>query len=362
MDTFTSSPVAVTGASGYIASWIVKLLLERGATVHGTVRKVSDRAKVAHLEDLARAFPGKLRLFEADLLVPSSFDEAFRGCTAVVHAASPFMIQGVKDARSRIIRPALDGTRNVLASVNAAESVRRVVLTSSIAAMCGDAADKTGTPITEADWNTTSTESHQPYSYSKTVAERAAWDMANAQSRWSLAVMNPGFVIGPALSSRTEGTSTDLVLQMLDGRMRSGVPDFRFGMVDVRDVARAHVEAVAREGVGGRCILSAESSSFPELARLLRERYPGLKTAPRGTIPGPLLYILGPALGLTWRYLRRNVGIDLSFDNKKSREELGMRYAPIRSAFLEQVEQLRALSGIEPGPASGSEAKPVLRP
>jgi len=144
--------------------------------------------------------------------------------------------------------------------------------------------------------------------------------------------------------------------------MRSGVPDFRFGMVDVRDVARAHVEAVAREGVGGRCILSAESSSFPELARLLRERYPGLKTAPRGTIPGPLLYILGPALGLTWRYLRRNVGIDLSFDNKKSREELGMRYAPIRSAFLEQVEQLRALSGIEPGPASGSEAKPVLRP
>jgi NAD(P)-dependent dehydrogenase (short-subunit alcohol dehydrogenase family) len=139
-DTFPG-PVAVTGASGFIASWIVKLLLEQGAVVHGTVRSLADRAKVAHLDQLSLAYPGRLRLFEAALLEPAGFAAAFAGCAVVMHTASPFVTRRVRDAERELIAPALEGTRNVLRAAGEAGTVGRVVLTSSLAAAYGDSCD-----------------------------------------------------------------------------------------------------------------------------------------------------------------------------------------------------------------------------
>src|SRR5690349_8331537 len=90
-----AAPVAVTGASGYIAGHVVRELVARGATVHGTVRK-PDGPAVAHLRKLSDDGPGKVVLFEADLLRPDGFPEAFAGCSVVFHTASPFII-GAKD-------------------------------------------------------------------------------------------------------------------------------------------------------------------------------------------------------------------------------------------------------------------------
>ena len=140
------APVLVTGASGYIGSWIVRYLLEAGRTVHGTVRNPQKETGLEHLHKLSADHPGKLTLFKADLLDTGSFDEAMAGCELVMHTASPFLLQGVTDAAEALVRPALEGTRNVLDSVNRTESVKRVVLTSSVVAIYGDARESRDVP------------------------------------------------------------------------------------------------------------------------------------------------------------------------------------------------------------------------
>ena len=136
-----SQPVMVTGATGYLASWIVKKLLEEGISVNATVRDPADSQRVAHLAALAEVWPGRLRLFKADLLDPGSFEPPMMGCELVLHTASPFFVGQPKDAEQELCRPAREGTRNVLDAANRTASVKRVVLTSSVAAIMGDAAD-----------------------------------------------------------------------------------------------------------------------------------------------------------------------------------------------------------------------------
>ncbi|HET6415553.1 MAG TPA: NAD-dependent epimerase/dehydratase family protein, partial [Polyangiales bacterium] len=253
-------PFVVTGASGYAASWVVHELLSRGATVRATVRDPSNQDKCHHLLDMAAGLPGTLELVKADLLEPGSFDRAVRGAGAVIHTASPFLIGKIKDANAQLIAPAVQGTRNVLESVNKADSVSKVVLTSSVAAIYGDAcdlADAPGDRFTEDDWNKTSTAEHQPYNRSKTLAEKAAWDMQRAQSRWKLATINPGFILGPSKTPRADSESIKLMADMIRGVYKFGAPPLCFGIVDVREVAKAHVEAAIRPEAEGRHILVA---------------------------------------------------------------------------------------------------------
>ena len=126
-----SKPVLVTGGSGYVASWIIKMLLEKGINVNATVRDPTDSKKVDHLNTLAKGSTGKLKLFKSDLLDAGSFDEPMQGCELVIHTASPFIFTTPKDPEKELIRPAKEGTRNVLNSAKKCATVKRVVLTSS---------------------------------------------------------------------------------------------------------------------------------------------------------------------------------------------------------------------------------------
>src|SRR5437868_6000302 len=152
-------PVLVTGGNGYIASWLVKYLLEDGINVRATVRNPSDDKKVGHLKQIASKSRGRLSLFKADLMQDGAFNEAMRDCELVFHTASPFVIMGIKDAQKELVDPAVKGTRNVLEAANRNNSVKRVVLTSSVVSVYGDAADMKQTKngvFTEEHWNTTS--------------------------------------------------------------------------------------------------------------------------------------------------------------------------------------------------------------
>lgn len=341
-------PFAVTGASGYLGSWVVWELLSRGATVRGTVRDPENRGKVQHLRDMDAELPGRLQLVRADLLDPGSFDEACAGAGAVLHTASPFIVGRVKDARSQLIRPAVEGTRNVLRSVNAAESVKRVVLTSSVAAIYGDAKDLEAVPggvFTENCWNQTSSASHQPYSFSKTEAERAAWEMAEAQDRWTLVTINPGFILGPSKTPRVDSESIKLITGYVKGQFKIGAPPFHIGLVDVREVAKAHVEAAIRPAAKGRYILVNESKTFMEIGQILRQEIGDEYPLPKRLIPTPMLYIAGPLNGISWKHLRLNSGYPLRFDNRRSREELGIEYRPPEETLGEQARQLVAAGG-----------------
>jgi len=344
LDIPTDAPVLVTGATGYVAGHVVRRLLEEGATVHATVRDASNTERLQYLRDLEASSPGTLRLFSADLLDTGSFADAMAGCSVVLHIASPFALD-VDDPQRDLVDPAVDGTRNVLTSVDATESVQRVVLTSSCAAIYGDNTDVQHAPggvLTEDVWNTTSTLEHGAYSLSKTLAEKEAWRLADAQDRWRLVVINPSMVFGPGTRVHGSSESFQLITQIADGTFASGAPDLRIGVVDVREVAEAHLRAAFLPQAQGRHILSGSDTSVPEIVNALRPRFGERLKLPARTLPKCLLWLVGPLVNsaLTRRFVSRNIGVPFRADNSKSRESLGITYRPLAETVGDHVQQL----------------------
>lgn len=339
----TSSPVLVTGANGYVASWLVKKLLEEGFTVHGTVRDPNNTEKVGHLLKLAENASGTLKLFKADLLKSGAFDEAMMGCEVVYHTASPFIVSNITNAKAQLLDPALIGTENVLMSANKVASVERVVLTSSVVATYGDnqdMGDQGVRALNESHWNTTSSATHQPYNYSKVIAEKKAWEMAEQQSRWQLVVVNPGFVLGPSLTQASQSTSLSTIKNLLNGKLRSGVPQLDMGIVDVRDVAEAHFQAGTREDVEGRHLLVSGSASLMDLSNIIKQKYPNRFSHPITTVPKLLAWLFGPLSGYSRAFIQNNVGHPIYFDSNRAKKRLGVTFRPIETTVLEQVEQM----------------------
>ncbi|HAG96226.1 MAG: diaminohydroxyphosphoribosylaminopyrimidine deaminase [Pseudomonadales bacterium] len=341
-----TKPVLVTGASGYIANWIIKYLLEEGCTVHGTVRNPDSEKSVGPLQKIAAAAPlGTLKLFKADLLDEGSFDEAMAGCEVVMHTASPFVVRGFKDPQEALIKPAVEGTRNVLEAANRTASVKRVVLTSSVAAVFGDNADLRKNPrgvFNEEDWNFSSSLQHQPYSYSKFLAEKEAWKIHDAQSRWHLVTINPSMVGGPALTKYSHSTSIDTLRSLGNGRLWPGVPQMRLGWVDVRDVARAHVAAAFRADAEGRHIISNGEPTMLEVATILKKHFGKRYKFPFFELPKVIVKWFGRLMDASAkpRFIEQNVGHPLKFDNSRSKQRLGLQYHPLEQTFVDHFQQL----------------------
>lgn len=340
-----TKPVLVTGANGYVASWLVKKLLEEGVTVHAAVRNPSDDKKVGHLRKLAEENPGDIKFFKADLLTEGSYREAMEGCELVYHTASPF-ITAVKDPQKELVEPAVKGTANVLNTAKQVSSVKRVVDTSSCAAIYTDAIDTVNAPggaITEKIWNTTASLTHQPYCYSKTLAEKKAWEIADSQDQWDLVTINMSFVMGPALDAHgSKSESMNFLKQMGDGTMKAGAPKMGFGMVDVRDVAEAHYRAGFIPEASGRYITSAHNSDLLEMAMALLPKYGDKYPIPRKALPKWLLMLIGPMVNkaMTRKAVRNNINVPWRADNSKIRKELGMTFRPMRETMEDAFQVL----------------------
>ncbi len=339
-----AAPILVTGAAGYLASWIVSQLLDEGQAVHGTVRSLADGGRIAHLKALGERYPGRLKLFEADLLAPRSFDAAMAGCRTVIHAASPYSVNEPRDAERDLVAPARDGTRNVLGSVERTASVTRVVVTSSVVALYNDAcslASRAGHLVTDRDVSDIRDVSDNPYAYSKTVAERAAWEIHDAQSRWSMVTVHPGAILGPSLSTRRDATSVDMMIKFLDGSYRPGVPRLWLGFVDVRDVALVHVRAAFDAPDRARFVAVSETMTLLELARQMDPAAAGLRNRlPRRESPKALVWLIAPFVGLRRRYVQRNVGHPLAFDASGTRDALGIVFRPVARTVDDHIRQI----------------------
>lgn len=339
-----SAPVLVTGATGYVAGWLVKRLLEDGRTVHAAVRDPNNEEKVQHLKTLEQQSSGTLKFFKADLLQDGSYAESMEGCQLVYHTASPFTMK-VSDPEQELVQPAVAGTRNVLNQAKQTESVCRVIVTSSIVAMCGDNADlaeSNSDQLNEDAWNTTSSLDHNPYSYSKVQAEKEARKIAETQDRWDLITINPGLVVGPGLNPNATSESFNLIANFGNGKMRFGVPDYGVALVDVRDVAEAHYQAGVRPEASGRYLVTAHNTNFPEIGRVLKQHFGRKYPFPPLTSPKPIVWLVGPLLdsSLTRRNISRNVGYPMKADNSKSRHELGIEYRPMEESLVEFFQQL----------------------
>lgn len=338
-----TKPVLVTGGSGYMASWIIKMLLEEGIDVNATVRDPSDIQKVEHLNTLAKESESQLKLFKSDLLDPGSFDEPVQGCELVIHTASPFFLTGIKNPEDELIKPAREGTRNVLEAAKRSPTVKRVVLTSSIVAIYGDNADINSAQdgiFTEKEWNVTSSAEHRPYAYSKTIAEKEAWAIAKEQDQWDLLTINPGWIIGPSLSKRKDSTSINIMIQFGDGTYKSGVPEYWNGIVDVRDVASAHIKAGYTPGASGRHILANKEAKLLDIANILQKYFGNSYPFPRRQAPKFLFWIIAPMFGYTRKWVIRNVGIQIKLDNSYSKTDLGLSYIPIEQTVKDHFQQI----------------------
>lgn len=340
-----TKPILVTGATGYVAGWLIKQLLEEGLTVHAAVRNPDNKKKTQHLDKIAAESSGTIKYFKSDLLEEGSYAEAMQGCELVYHTASPFT-SNFKDPQKDLIDPALKGTKNVLNSATKTPSVKRVVVTSSCAAIYTDAIECKNAPngeLTEEIWNTTASLEYQPYSYSKTVAEKAAWEIAESQSQWDLVTINPCLVMGPPLNPHaTTSESFSLLKQMGDGTLKSGAPKLGMGVVDVRDVGNAHYLAGFTPSAQGRYITAAHNSNFYEMAQTLLPKFGDTHPLPKSVAPKWLLMLVGPMVNKAFsrKFIRNNVNVEWKGNNSKIKNELGMTFLPLQKTMEDAFQVL----------------------
>ncbi|XP_065869783.1 phenylacetaldehyde reductase-like [Euphorbia lathyris] len=269
--------VCVSGGSGYIASWLIKLLLQRGYTVKATVRNPNDINKNSHLLALDGA-QQRLTLFKADLLEDGSFDAAVHGCHAVFHAASPLSFC-VSHPQIDIIDPAVKGTLNVLKSCAKVVSIKRVVITSSFATLPFNGKHLTPDVVVDETWFSDPDVCKQKglfhifllwYHMGKTLAEQAAWKFAKDNSI-DLITLHPVFVIGPLLQPILN-MSAEVILNLVNGCKE--YPNSYYSSVDVRDVAYAHIKALEMSSANGRYCLVERYAHFSEILNILHQHYP----------------------------------------------------------------------------------------
>lgn len=267
-----------------------------------------------------------------------------QGCSIVFHTASPFKLD-VKNPQKDLIYPAKLGTNNVLFQATKTSSVRRVVLTSSCAAIFSDNKDLKKTPFgifTEQVWNTSSSVKHNPYSLSKTLAEKEAWNIAKFQNQWDLVTINPTLVMGPGLNSKATSESFNLIRQLGDGTMKAGVPNLGLGIVDVRDVAKAHIAAAFIPEANGRYIISGHNTALPEIVKLLLPHFGEKYPLPKRVLPKSLVWLFGPMTNpsLTRKFISKNVNYPWIGDNLKSVRELNMTYHSLSETVNDFFQQI----------------------
>ena len=328
--------VFVTGGTGFIAGHILRELLDAGYTVRASLRDSARgpelRAALArYLRDAGAA--DRLDLVALDLEADTGWDEAMAGAHALVHTASPFPLSVPEDPDA-LIRPALEGTRRVLGAAQAA-GVTRVVLTSSVAAV----SRLDGPEIQdETQWADPDPAKVSPYTRSKILAERAAWDFVRDKApEMALTAINPGLVFGPPLGGRF-GSSIALVRRLMSGRDPM-LPAYGLPVVDVRDVAAMHLRALERpESAGRRYIGSAGSLWFAEMGRILKARYPDRRIATRNA-PNWLMRIVA-LFDPDVRSILPQLGHIERVSNLRARQELGITFTEPQTALIATADWL----------------------
>lgn len=333
------APVLVTGASGAIAKWCIRALIDRSVRVRGTVRDTRRRAEVTAGAGLSPD-DDRLELVAADLTRDDGWLPAVQGCSGVLHVASPFPLAEPRH-REEVVAPARDGTLRVLKAA-AEAGVRRVVVTSSIVAVLYPTPDRAG-EFTEADWTDPDRRDITAYIASKAVAERAAWRWCEANpGKIELATVNPGLVLGPA-ADRDLTTSHDLVRMIARGSYPA-LPRVSYPIVDIRDVAEAHVRALDEPAAAGHRFLVANGNlTMKEIGLAIAAALPDLaRKVPKLEVPDTMVRVLALA-DRSLKAVLPDLGIRRTVSNAQARRILGIEFRPPVEAVAATARSLRDL-------------------
>jgi nucleoside-diphosphate-sugar epimerase len=334
-----SQRVLVTGGSGFIGTHCILQLLAAGYQVRATVRNLKRESDVRAMLKVGGAEPGNhLNFFAADLASDAGWREAVAGCDFVLHVASP-LPPSVPKHEDELIVPAREGTLRVLRASRDA-GAKRVVLTSSFAAI-GYGHKVREAPFTEADWTDPNGDDVAPYTKSKTLAERAAWDfLAREGGAMELSAINPVGVFGPVLGP-DYSASILLVQKMLDGAM-PGAPRLYFGAVDVRDVADLHIRAMTNPAASGERFLSVSGDflTMLDIAKILKARLgSSARRVPSRELPNWMVRLAAlrdPAIKL----ILPELGKKKNATNDKARSLLGWQPRSNEEALVATAESL----------------------
>mgnify|MGYP000275835689 CR=1 FL=1 len=328
--------VLLTGASGYIAKHIAVELLNSGYEVRASVRSLNRSSEIVnavtpHLTDI-NDLNTRLSFIALDLLSDEGWAEALVGVDALLHTASPFPIVQPK-SEDELIRPAVEGTQRALRAAHAA-GVKRVVLTSSIAAIYGG--QPAGIQLNEELWTDVTSSGVDAYTKSKTLAERAAWELADEHDL-RLTTINPSVVVGAPLDENF-GSSISIVERLVN-RKDPVLPKLIFAYVDVKDVARMHVAALQNEAtVGQRYLTTSDSLSFFDVVSVLKNAFPNRKFVSR-VAPNFLIKFVGlfdKSVRTTFPFL----GKPMLTSNAKAEQDFNFKFRPAHEAIVESAKYL----------------------
>ncbi|KAF5189847.1 Cinnamoyl-coa reductase [Thalictrum thalictroides] len=315
--------VCVTGGSGFIGSWLVRLLLQRGYTVHATVQNLNDEKETKHLLALEKESSKQesgLRLFEIDLLNYDSLFAAIDGTAGIFHVASPCIVDRVQDPEKQLLQPAIQGTLNVLKAAKQS-GVKRVVVTSSISALTPSPDWPADVVKREDCWTDVEycKRNELWYPVSKTMAEKAAWEFSK-DTGLDVVVINPGTVMGPILPPSVNASML-ILIRLLEGCTEE-YKDFYMGPVHVKDVALAHILLYENSSASGRHLCVEAIRHYSDFAAKVAELYPEYKVPrlPKDTQPGLLR----------------------AEDGAKKLIDLGLHFTSIEEIIKDSMESLKS--------------------
>ena len=332
--------VLLTGASGYIAKHIALQLLEAGYNVRGTVRDLSRGAEVTeairpHLKDDSN-LETRLAFVALDLTTDTGWTEAMDGVDVLMHTASPFPLDQPKN-EDDLIRPAVDGAMRALRAAHAA-GVKRVILTSSTAAISGSALPAGDISFDETNWTDPTDPDAGAYVRSKTLAEQAAWNFVSKDAPdMHLTTINPGFVLGAPLDQHF-GTSIQVIERLLRGKDPM-LPDIGFSTVDVQDVAEMHVTVINKPETFGQRIMTVDSFlTFKDIAQAVKAAFPS-RRIPTRVAPNFLIRILG-RFDPTIKSIIPGLGRVDRIDNSRARATIGRGMRQARKSVVSSATYL----------------------
>ena len=330
--------VLVTGASGFIAEHCIIELLKNGYSVKGSLRTMNREQEVRDAVK-TETDDTKLEFCKLDLLEDDGWEDAMWDCDYLMHVASPFVIEDPKD-ENELIKPAKEGT---LRALNAAKKagIKRVVLTSSVAAVNSHMMSGTSDHTT---WTDINSKYVTPYQKSKTIAEKAAWDFYNNQdnsNKMEMAVINPVGVMGPQLGNDLGGASTQIVSQLISGKFPM-IPALSFPFIDVRDVAILHLKAMTTPDADGKRFIAAHSKPtwMYEVAEVLSAA--GYEKIKLKKAPSFMLKLIGLFDNKT-KSLVPMLDKYVPCDNSQTVKILNWEPMPWEQAFIEHAKSIEAI-------------------